>query len=340
MTNPLEAFGSRWNKKVKVPVAFAPQDRELMPGVIPLGIEGVDALFSGGLPRGRTTIFIGEESSGKTLLSQLFMAAAQRQGGKAVFIDAERTFDAGWFAKTGVDISDEKLLILRPRDLEMAMDMCVDALDELSPDILVLDSLAMLVPKTQMAAQMGEKDFQGLTPRKLTEGVKKITAANKSTAVVLINQLRTALGVTYGNPESQPGGKGLRYAASVILRCRRGSWLTTSGSGADTPEDFEPRTETKDDARRIGFMLRLRMDKSKVSVPFEEFTLKYYWGEGKVDEVSALVSLALSRGVIKARAAGYYTLRDKTIHGREALERAVNDPEVIAYLKEELALDG
>ncbi|KKK61038.1 hypothetical protein LCGC14_3018310, partial [marine sediment metagenome] len=138
--HPLKAWGERWDSKLKLKVAYDPTDKALTPGVVPLEIPAVDIMLGGGIPLGRTTILIGEPSSGKTLLAQLVIASAQRRGGRAMFFDIERTYDPEWFKLTGVDVSPKKLIVVRPRNLEQAFDLAVDALETVKPEVMVIDS--------------------------------------------------------------------------------------------------------------------------------------------------------------------------------------------------------
>lgn len=322
----LEAFGARWDKKAKHQVSFEAGDDELAPGFIPLDLPMLDDILGGGFPRGRTSMLIGEPSSGKTLVSQLLIAAAQRHGGTAIYVDAERTFSAKWFNQTGVDVAKEKLLVLRPDSLEQAFDMIVDALRTVEPDVVVIDSVAALVPQAVVEADMEDKDFRGVFPRKMTEGVAKVTIFNKRTAIVLINQLRTAMNVKFGNPESLPGGRALRHACTMVLRTRRGRWLLLSGQGEEATESFA-EVDPKEDQHRVGFALRLRTDKNKLAPPWQETELKFKF-TGEVDPLGALVTLAIERKVIAA-SHGFYELPgvEQKVHGREALEDMIRDDE-------------
>ena len=339
MGNGLEEWGKRWNKKTRTDVAFDPSAEELMPDDIPIQIEAVDEILGGGIPRGRTTVLFGESSSGKTLLSQLIIASAQRQGGKAMFFDIERTYDPKWFAITGVDTSPEKLIVVRPRSLEQTFDMVIDALENMHPDVIVVDSIPSMVPDAMLKVEMSDKDFRGLQARKVTEGVRKANHFNQSTALVYINQLRVDMGVSFGNPESMPGGKGLRFWTSLLIRMRRGQWLTDKTENRDDLEDFTSVDEKKN-AKRIGFMLKLRVEKTKISsTTFEECELKFFF-TGEMDAMGSLINLAIQRGVIGA-ARGYYEIPgiDKKIHGLGAVEKLLKGDEklkasIIAKIKE------
>lgn len=319
----LEAFGTRWNKRLRGGVAFDPADKGLAPPPVALDIPAVDSILGGGVPRGRTTLLVGAESSGKTLLAQLVIAATQQTGGTAMYFDIERCFDERWFALTGVDTSPGRLIVLRPTTMEQTFDMITDALVTARPDVLVLDSVAALVPKDMLKQDMMKQDFRGLAARKITEGVKKITQYNQSTALVIINQLRTKMGVVFGSPETMPGGHGLRHAASLIVRTRRGAWLY---AGDDDSDDDLGSLEDDRERQRAGFMLRLRTEKSKVSPPWQTAELKFYF-TGEVDPLGSLVHLALQRGVIEQPSRGYFVLPgvEGRVHGRAAVEDCIRE---------------
>ena len=323
-------FQKAWNKKARgVSLVFDPRAEELNAGCVPLEIPAIDDMLGGGVPKGRITIFVGEAASGKTLLAQLVIAAAQRAGGKALFFDIEHTFDERWFALTGVQTDDPaKLLVVRPRNLEQAFDMACDALERVQPDVLVLDSIPALVPKAVLDADMEKQDFRGVTARKVTAGVQNLVQFNQNTAIILINQLRINMGIKFGNPESMPGGKGLRFYTSLIVRTRRGAWITDAGDGLDFNEVEDE--DGKKEAQRVGFTLRLRTEKNKLAPPWQEADLDFRFN-GTVDWVSSLVHLALQRGVIAQLSPGYFDvpgIKNK-VHGRASLEQQIRDDDAL-----------
>ncbi len=321
-----EAFGKRWNKKAGTEVVFDPENEVLNPDAVPFGIVAIDTMLGGGIPRGRTTVFIGEEQSGKTLLAQLVIASVQRQGGKAMFFDIERTYDRRWFALTGVDTSPSGLHIVRPENLEQGFEMVVDALKKVKPDVIVMDSVSAMVPKDVLKASMEDKDFRGLEARKITAGIKKVTQYNQTTALIIINQLRTLMGVVYGNPESQPGGRGLKFHTSLRVRVRRGAKLTTATESSKLDDDgFLPDDDDKD-AKHLGFVMKLRTEKNKCAPPdWEGCEIKMFF-DGTIDSTGSLIRLAVQRGVIETTG-GYYKLPglDKKVHGLGALEKLIRD---------------
>lgn len=327
MSDALRSFGQRWNKKAKSEIAFEPEAEVLSPEAVPLDIPAVDLMLGGGIPRGRTSILIGEPSSGKTLLSQLVIAAAQRAGGTAMFFDIERTYDAKWFALTGVDTSPDKLLVVRPQSMEQTFDMVIDALKKIRPTVIVIDSIPAMVPQDVMKASMEDKDFRGLSARKITEGVAKATQYNNETALVFINQLRINMGVKFGNPESMPGGKGLKFHASLIMRVRRGAWLHTADDDDERDEDGFSTLEDGKDAKRIGFMLRLRTEKNKCAPPWQDCELKFFFN-GEIDPLGSLIHLAQQRGIIEVTGSWFKLPGvEAKLHGLPAVEKAIREDE-------------
>jgi len=320
----LETWGARWNKKTGDAVAYDPNDEILRLHPIPLEIPALDIILGGGIPRGRCTIIYGNEATGKTLLSQFLIAAVQRQGGVAMFFDVERTYTPDWFRLTGVDTNPEKLIIVRPNSLEQAIDMADDALRNIQPDVLVIDSLPFLIPQAMLDAGMEEKDFRGLAARKTSEGIKKLNLVNKSTALVVINGITIDMGKTFGNPETMPGGKTIRRASSLTILVRKGAWLTDKSEEMDDDDlslEFTA-VDPRKDVRYVGFKIWLRTEKNKQAVGYQDCQVKFRF-DGTVDPVSALIDLALRRGVIEEVSKGYFLLpgSEKKIHGQPALER-------------------
>jgi recombination protein RecA len=298
---------------------FDPEDPRLQPNILPTDLDSLDLILGGGIRRGRTTMIYGVESSGKTLLTQVIIAASQRRGGVCFFVDAERTFDPNWFKLTGVDTDPAKLLIGRPMSTEHTFDMVEGAL-KAKYDVVVLDSVAAMVSQAAMDAKMVDKDFQGWDARKITQGVKKCNLVNESSAFIIINQMRSALGVTYGNPETIPGGRALRHAASVSLRLRRGAWVLDKEVDGDVPTftSVDDSPETK----RVGFRMRIRAEKNKTTIPWQETDIRVLFN-GNVDALGSLVDLAIKRGVVVLeKGMSFYRVpgHDGLINGRKAVE--------------------
>jgi len=298
---------------------FKPKDPRLNPNILPTDLESLDLILGGGIRRGRTTMIYGIESSGKTLLTQVIIAAAQRRGGRAFFLDAEKTYDSNWFALTGVDLDDDKLTIGRPASLEHAFDMLEGAL-KAKFEVVVLDSIPSLVSQAALDSKMTEKDQMGGDARKITAGVKKCNLMNESSAFIVINQMRSALGVVYGSPETIPGGKFLRAAASVSLRLRRGAWVLDKDLDEGEVPTFTSVDDSKE-AQRVGFQMRIRVEKNKTEIPWQETDIRVLFN-GSVDSTGSLVDLAIKRGVVVLeKGLSFYRVpgHDGLINGRNAV---------------------
>ena len=314
----LKEWGKAWNKSTKREVAFDPGSKVLVPVGIRLGIPNVDSMLGDGFPKGRSVVFVGEPGTGKTLLSQLVIAAAQREGGRAMFFDAEKTYDPRWFELTGVDTSPEKLIIVRPRNLEQAFDMIEDALERIKPAVIVVDSVPALVPKKITEERMEDKDNIALAPRKIGTAIQKATLANTVTCLIFINQIRTAIG-KWGDPSDMPGGWAFKHANSQLIRTRRGAWILEN-------EDKSEMVLGDDrEKKKVGFILKLRVERNKVSEPWKEAEVEFRWKDGSVDWTASLVHEAMIKGVIGSPTKGYFisNLWEGKIHGREKLENTI-----------------
>jgi recombination protein RecA len=281
-------------------------------------------MLGDGFPKGRSVVFVGEPGTGKTLLAQLVIAAAQREGGRAMFFDAEKTYDPRWFAKTGVDIDPKKLIIVRPRNLEQAFDMIEDALERIKPALIVVDSLPALVPKKVVEEKLEEKENIALFARKIGPAIQKATLANTVTCVIYINQIRTAIG-RWGDPSDMPGGYAFKHANSQLIRTRRGAWILENEDKSDMI--FGDDKEKK----KVGFILKLRVERNKVAEPWKEAEVEFRWKDGSIDWISSLVHEAMTKGIIESPSKGYFTsvLWEGKIHGREKLENTIRNDVVL-----------
>lgn len=289
---------------------------------IPLGIDPLDRVIGGGFALGRFTELIGEWSSGKSLLSFFVLKSAQERGYACAYIDSERTFDPEWAAVLGVDT--EKLLVPVPRTGESAFDI-LSRLCKARFGVVVLDSLASLAPSARLA-EKEDKSLPALQARMINQGLMDVNAVNDTTCIVLINQLRESIG-GYGNPETLPGGKGQRFYASLMVRVRRGEWIE---------EDFPGRKE-KEKKRRVGFHLKLIVEKNKQGGghQFDHAEVPFFFS-GVIDVVAGLVPMAIDMGVIRQEGANYY-LFDEKVYGRKNLvEHIAKDPNLQERLREEL----
>lgn len=318
----VDEYLKRWNVSSRRQVAFNPEKDDLDVEFISTGIPNVDAILGGGFPRARITVEYGEESSGKTLLCQLAAADAQnKHDGFVVICDAERALSLGWCRATGMLTDAKHLLILRPRFLEEAFDMMVDALENLKPDMLVFDSLPALLTQAIEDKTMSEGDHQGTFPRKAGEGVGRLNTANHNTAIVVINQLRSKMGIAYGNPDDMPGGHKVRHEASIVIRVRRGTFKTVKEGEV---------------VRRVGYEARIRTEKNKLVPPWQEASFDFTF-DGKVDIATLLLSRAIELGYVIVGKGGFHTFPqvEGKIHGKDAAEKYLKDnPEYAAQLEE------
>jgi recombination protein RecA len=266
--------------------------------VIPTGSVGLDlALGVGGLPRGRVVEIYGPESSGKTTLTLQAIAQAQRAGGVCAFIDAEHALDVVYARKLGVRIED--LLVSQPDHGEQALEIADKLVATGAVDLIVVDSVAALVPKAEIEGEMGDAHM-GLQARLMSQALRKLTAATNrnNTCVIFINQLRMKIGVMYGNPETTTGGNALKFYASVRLDIRK----TGVVKNGETP---------------VGTKTRVKVVKNKVAPPFREAEFEILYGVG-VNWAGELVDLASEAGVLEKSGAHYSWKGERVGQGREA----------------------
>jgi recombination protein RecA len=271
--------------------------------VIPTGSISLDAALGiGGYPRGRIVEIFGPESSGKTTLSLHAIAEMQKQGGVAAFIDAEHAFDIRYARALGVDT--KKLLIAQPDDGEQALEIADLLTKSGSVDLIVVDSVAALVPRAELQGDMGDSHM-GLHARLMSQALRKLTAvSNKTeTTFIFINQLRQKIGVVFGNPETTTGGNALKFYASVRLDVRRIGKVT---AGDET----------------IGNRTRVKVVKNKCAHPFAEAEFDIRWGTG-IDSAADLLDVATAGGVVSKSGAYYSFGGDALGQGREKAREAI-----------------
>ncbi|HQA03881.1 MAG TPA: recombinase RecA [Thermodesulfovibrio thiophilus] len=265
--------------------------------VIPTGSISLDiATGIGGYPRGRVIEIFGPESSGKTTLALHAIAEAQRMGGIAAFIDAEHALDVNYASKLGVDI--ENLLISQPDTGEQALEVTETLVRSGAVDIIVVDSVAALVPKAEIEGEMGDS-LPGLQARLMSQALRKLTAAisKSQTAVMFINQIRQKIGVMFGNPETTPGGTALKFYASMRLDIRK----------IDTLKEGQEAT---------GGRVRVKVVKNKVAPPFKQAEFDIYFNEG-ISKTGEVLDLAVEKGIIEKSGAWYSYNSSRIAQGRE-----------------------
>src|SRR5215831_6145585 len=264
---------------------------------IPTGSIALDlALGIGGVPRGRVTEIYGPESSGKTTLCLHIIANAQRRGGVAAFVDAEHALDPDYAERLGVNIND--LLISQPDTGEQALEIVEMLVRSGAVDVVVVDSVAALVPRAEIEGEMGDAHV-GLQARLMSQALRKLTAAisNSKTAVVFTNQLREKVGVMFGNPETTPGGRALKFYSSVRLEIRR---IESLKQGTDV----------------VGNRTRVKVVKNKVAPPFKVAEFDIMFNEG-ISREGGLIDLGLEMGIVK-KSGAWFTVGDIRLgQGRE-----------------------
>jgi len=282
---------------------------------IPTGAINLDAAIGiGGIPRGRVTEIYGPESSGKTTLSLHVVANAQRAGGVAAYIDAEHALDTEYARKLGVDV--ENLLISQPDTGEQALEIADILVRSGAIDVVVIDSVAALVPKAEIEGDMGDAHV-GLQARLMSQALRKLTGAiaRSKTSVVFINQLREKIGVMFGNPETTTGGKALKFYASVRLDIRR----------------IGPVKEKED---VIGSHVRVKVVKNKVAPPFKQAEFDIMYAEG-ISHASLVLDIAAEAGIIEKSGAWYSYKGQKIGQGRENSKMFLKDNPVLMTEVEE-----
>lgn len=254
------------------------------------------ALGVGGIPKGRITEIYGAEASGKSTLTYHIMASAQRNTGTAAYIDAEHALDPGYAAKCGLDI--ENLLISQPDTAEQSLEICEYLVRSSAVDVVVIDSVAAMVPKAELEGDMGDSHI-GLQARLMSQALRKLTAAisKSNTSVIFINQIREKVGVFWGSPETTPGGRALKFYASVRIDLRR-------------IESLKQGTEI------IGNRVRARVVKNKVSAPFKTAEFDIMFNEG-ISREGDLLDLSVEHEIIKKSGAFYSFGEIQIGRGRE-----------------------
>ena len=281
---------------------------------IPTGSIALDiALGIGGLPRGRVVEIYGPESSGKTTLAIHAIASVQAAGGIAAFVDAEHAFDPDYAKKLGVDI--DNLLVSQPDTGEQALEIADMLIRSGALDLIVIDSVAALVPRAEIEGEMGDSHM-GLQARLMSQALRKITGAlsTNNTTAIFINQLREKIGVMFGSPETTTGGKALKFYASVRLDIRRIETL-------------------KDGTEPIGNRTRVKVVKNKVAPPFKQAEFDILYGEG-ISREGGILDLAVDAGLVRKSGAWYTHEGDQLGQGKENARNFLKDnPELTNQLE-------
>lgn len=277
--------------------------------VISTGSIGLDAALGvGGFPKGRIIEIYGPESSGKTTLALHAIAEAQKQGGIAAFIDAEHAFDRFYAQKLGVDISN--LLVSQPDYGEQALEIADNLIRSNAIDIIVIDSVAALTPKSEIEGEMGDSKM-GLQARLMSQALRKLTAniSRTKTCCIFINQLREKIGIMFGNPETTTGGNALKFYASVRL-------------------DIRKVNQIKDGENVTGNRVKVKVVKNKVAPPFKQVEFDIVYGEG-VSKTGEIIDIGVEMGIIK-KSGSWFSYGDTRLgQGRDAVKQLlIDNPEL------------
>lgn len=282
--------------------------------VISTGSIGLDAALGvGGLPKGRIVEIYGPESSGKTTLSTHVIAEAQKMGGICAIIDAEHAFDSSYAQKLGVDV--DNLLISQPDYGEQALEIADRLILSGALDVVVIDSVAALVPKGELEGEMGDSKM-GLQARLMSQALRKLTAtiSKTNTVCIFINQLREKIGVMFGNPETTTGGNALKFYASVRLDIRR-------------------ITQIKDGDEAVGNRVRVKVVKNKVAPPFRQAEFDIIFGEG-ISKTGEIIDIGVELGIVSKSGSWFSYEGNKLGQGRDAVKELLRDnPELAGEIE-------
>lgn len=290
------------------------QDIKVDVPVIPTGALSLDlALGIGGVPRGRVVEIFGPEASGKTTLTLTVMREAQRSGGVAAFIDAEHAFDYTYAKKLGLNLDD--LLISQPDTGEQALEIAETLVRSNAVDVIGIDSVAALVPRAEIEGEMGESHV-GLQARLMSQALRKLTAAisRSKTCVIFINQIREKIGIMFGSPETTPGGRALKFYASVRLDLRR-------------------LNQIKMGEAIIGNRVRAKVVKNKVAPPFHQAEFDILYDQG-ISKSSCILDMAVEDNIVQKSGAWFIYGQDKIGQGRENARRFLDEnPKILEELE-------
>jgi recombination protein RecA len=283
---------------------------------IPTGCISLDAAIGvGGVPRGRIIEIFGPESSGKTTICLHIIAEAQKKGGLAAFVDTEHALDVNYAQRLGIDLNT--LLLSQPEFGEQALEIVETLVRSNAIDVVIVDSVAALTPRVEIEGDMGDAQM-GSQARLMSQAMRKLNAAigKSNTTVMFTNQLRSKIGVFYGNPETTTGGNALKFYASVRLDIRR-------------------KDTIKEGNEIIGNRVKVKVIKNKVAPPFKEVEFDIMYNEG-ISKIGDLIDVATEYGVI-SKGGSWYTYGTERVQGREGLKKLLNEkPESLAQLESEI----
>ncbi|MDD5455732.1 MAG: recombinase RecA [Candidatus Margulisbacteria bacterium] len=291
--------------------------KKLAMDYIPTGSLRLDAALGvGGLPKGRVVEVFGPESSGKTTVSLHIIAEAQKRGGICAFIDAEHALDPTYAKNIGVNTKE--LLISQPDYGEQALEIAETLVKSGAVEVIVVDSVAALVPKAELDGEMGDSHI-GLQARLMSQALRKLTASvsKSSTIVIFVNQLREKVGIMFGNPEVTPGGKALKFYSSIRL-------------------DVRKRDSIKKGEDVIGTLTKIKVVKNKVAIPFKEATVEIIYGKG-ISKTAEILDIAVENNLIEKYGSWYSYNNEKIGQGKDNAQLYLeNNPEIMATLEKKI----
>ena len=327
---PLETPGVASDKKKALETALAQIEKNYGKGAImrlgediPVNVEAIStgslsldlALGVGGVPKGRIVEIYGPESSGKTTLALHILASAQKAGGEVAFIDVEHALEPAYARALGVDI--DSLLISQPDTGEQALDITEALVRSGAVDVVIVDSVAALVPRSELEGEMGESSV-GVVARLMSQALRKLagTISKTNCIVVFINQLREKIGVMYGNPETTPGGRALKYFSSVRIDVRRIETLKVGGE-------------------MVGNRTRAKIVKNKVAPPFKEAEFDIIYGEG-ISKIGEIIDLGAKLEIIE-KAGAWFTVAGERLQGRDNVKEFLQShPDICNAIEQQI----
>ena len=327
---PITTVGQAEDKKKALETALAQIEKNYGKGAImrlgddiPINVEAIStgsltldlALGIGGVPRGRIVEIYGPESSGKTTLALHILASAQKGGGEVAFIDVEHALDPSYARALGVDI--DSLLISQPDTGEQALEIVEALVRSGALDVVVVDSVAALLPRSELEGEMGDSSV-GVVARLMSQALRKLagTVSKTRTIVIFINQLREKVGVMYGNPETTPGGRALKYFSSVRIDVRRVETLKSGGE-------------------MIGNRTKAKVIKNKVAPPFKEAEFDIIYGEG-ISKIGEILDIAVDLEIID-KAGAWFTVGETRLQGRDAVKEYLKEnPDVCDEIEQKI----
>ena len=327
---PITTIGQAEDKQKALETALAQIEKNYGKGAImrlgddiPINVEAIStgsltldlALGIGGVPRGRIVEIYGPESSGKTTLALHILASAQKGGGEVAFIDVEHALDPSYARALGVDI--DSLLISQPDTGEQALEIVEALVRSGALDVVVVDSVAALLPRSELEGEMGDSSV-GVVARLMSQALRKLagTVSKTRTIVIFINQLREKIGVMYGNPETTPGGRALKYFSSVRIDVRRVETLKSGGE-------------------MIGNRTKAKVIKNKVAPPFKEAEFDIIYGEG-ISKIGEILDIAVDLEIID-KAGAWFTVGETRLQGRDAVKEYLKEnPDVCDEIEQKI----